>query len=88
MLKKFLFFLVCSIFLSGCTVKKQEEITFSSWGSVTEVQVLRQIISDFERDNSNIKVKFMHIPQNYFQKIHLLFASNTDTIIPYIELSK
>lgn len=84
MLKKFLFFLICSVFLSGCTVKKQEEITFSSWGSVTEVQVLKQIISDFEKDNSNIKVKFIHIPQNYFQKIHLLFASNTAPDVIFI----
>ncbi len=84
MLKKFLFFLICSVIFSGCSPKKQEEITFSSWGSVTEVQVLKEIISDFEKDNPNIKIKFMHIPQNYFQKIHLLFASNTAPDVIFI----
>ena len=54
-----------------------EEISFSSWGSVTEVQILKQVIKEFENENPEIKIKFMHIPQNYFQKIHLLFASNT-----------
>ncbi len=32
---------------------------------------------EFEKENPDIKVDFLHIPQNYFQKIHLLFASNT-----------
>lgn len=34
--------------------------------------------------NPNIKVDFMHIPQNYFQKIHLLFASNTPPDVIFI----
>ena len=84
MLKKILILFVSTVLLSGCSAKKQEEITFSSWGSVTEVQVLRQIITDFEQENPNIKVKFIHIPQNYFQKLHLLFASNTAPDVIFI----
>ena len=67
-----------AIFTAGCVKKsEQEEIVFSSWGSITEVKILNQAIKDFEAENPKIKVNFMHIPQNYFQKIHLLFASNT-----------
>ena len=78
MLKRFILFVICVVILSGCSIRPQkEEITFSSWGSITEVQILKQIISEFEEENPSIKVKFLHIPQNYFQKIHLLFASNT-----------
>lgn len=52
-------------------------IQFSSWGSESEMRILKPILIEFEKQNPDIKVEFLHIPQNYFQKIHLLFASNT-----------
>lgn len=52
-------------------------IQFSSWGSESEIKILKPILIEFEKENPNIKVEFLHIPQNYFQKLHLLFASNT-----------
>lgn len=51
-------------------------IQFASWGSQSEVAIIKPILNEFERKNPDIKVEFVHIPQNYFQKIHLLFASN------------
>lgn len=51
-------------------------IKFSSWGSQTEIQILKNLLKEYENRNSNIKIDFIHIPQNYFQKIQLLFASN------------
>ena len=85
MLKKLLPFLVCILLLSGCTKElPQEEIIFSSWGSVSEVKILKEVISDFEKENKDIKVKFLHVPQNYFQKLHLLFASNTPPDVIFI----
>ena len=56
---------------------KKTTVQFASWGSESEISILKPILKDFEKENPNIKVDFMHIPQNYFQKIHLLFASNT-----------
>jgi multiple sugar transport system substrate-binding protein len=70
--------------LCGCSDKSREEITFATWGSVTEVGITKKIISEFERNNPDIDVKFMHIPQNYFQKIHLLFASSTAPDVIFI----
>lgn len=70
-----LFFLVT--FLTGCTKHSDKTVVkFASWGSQSEVAILKPILSEFERENPDIKVDFIHIPQNYFQKIHLLFASN------------
>lgn len=83
-MKKLLLLLFIPFILCGCTSNTQEEITFSSWGSVSEVKILNKIISDFERENPDVKIKFMHIPQNYFQKIHLLFASNTAPDVIFI----
>lgn len=70
-----LFFVVLT--LSGCTTSdKRTKIQFASWGSKSEIEILKPILSEFERENLDVKVEFMHIPQNYFQKIHMLFASN------------
>ena len=76
MLKRFLILCLLPILLCACTKNKQEEITFSSWGSVTEVGILNEIIKEYEKENPEVRINFIHIPQNYFQKIHLLFASN------------
>ena len=76
MLKRLLILLLLPLLLCSCSKNTKEEITFSSWGSVTEVKILDKIIKDYEQTNPNIKINFLHIPQNYFQKIHLLFASN------------
>ena len=74
-------FLYFSLFLlilcTACTKSdNQTVIKFASWGSQSEIEILKPILADFEKENPDIKVEFMHIPQNYFQKIHLLFASN------------
>ena len=77
MLKKFLILTFSLFFLTGCTNKNNfEEISFSSWGSQSEVEIIKKVISEFENENPSIKVRFLHFPQNYFQKLHLLFASN------------
>ena len=47
-------------------------IQFSSWGSESEIKILKPILIEFEKQNPDIKVELLHIPQNYFQKIHLL----------------
>ena len=74
-----LFFLTCCICtLYGCGKSDNTVVLqYASWGSKSEVDILEPILTDFEKLHPDIKIEFMHIPQNYFQKIHLLFASNT-----------
>lgn len=69
---------ICILFLNGCRSEhtKKTTIKFTSWGSQSEIAILKPVITDFEANNPDIKVDFVHIPQNYFQKLHLLFASN------------
>lgn len=73
-------FLIQNLFRqkSVCVVK------FASWGSESEISIMKPLISEFEKKNPDVKVDFMHIPQNYFQKIHLLFASNTAPDVIFI----
>lgn len=59
-------------------------IQFASWGSDSELKILKPILAEFENKNPNIKIEFLHIPQNYFQKIHLLFASNMPPDVIFI----
>lgn len=76
-MKKFVLILICLVLIStGCRQKKDDNLVFATWGSKTEVQILKELLSDFEKENPDIKVEFLHIPQNYFQKLHLMFASN------------
>lgn len=84
MIKKVFLIALIPFILCGCSKNSTDEITFSSWGSATEVKIIKNLISDFEKENPSIKVKFMHIPQNYFQKIHLLFASNTPPDVLFV----
>ncbi len=78
-MKRFVSFLICTclIFLSGCDKKDERKvIKFSAWGSQSETAILKPILEEFEKENPDVKVVFVHVPQNYFQKLHLLFASN------------
>jgi len=82
MFKKFLivFFVGFILVLIGWKTQPAKTtktvVQFASWGSQSELAILKPILAEFERENPDIKVDFVHIPQNYFQKIHLLFASN------------
>ena len=84
-LGKIVICLVLCCLLCGCTSKNSNvTVKFASWGSKSEIDIIKPILSDFEKQNPDIKVEFMHIPQNYFQKIHLLFASNTAPDVIFI----
>lgn len=86
-MKKFFIFvsLVTVIFLfSGCSKNTTETLKFASWGSKSEIEILKPVLKEFEKENPDIKLEFMHIPQNYFQKIHLLFASNSAPDVIFI----
>lgn len=61
----------------------ENTITFASWGSQSEVSILNELIEEFVSENK-INVNFLHIPQNYFQKLHLLFASNNEPDVIFI----
>lgn len=83
MIKKIVFlFLIIGLLFLFCVsnYKKSDKlihIQFATWGSESEINILKPMINEFEKENSEIKIDLMHIPQNYFQKVHLLFASNT-----------
>lgn len=87
LLNKFFIFIFLCICLSGCGFNKNNDVVilkFSTWGSASEMKILKPIISEFETENPNIKIELIHIPQDYFKKIHLLLASNLAPDIIFI----
>ena len=89
-MKKILYviFLILLIVLFLSVQKRSDDsrvvIKFSSWGSQSEISFLLPLIKEFERQNPDIKIEFVHIPQNYFQKLHLLYASNLAPDVVFI----
>ena len=89
MLKKIILtsLIISILALSFAHSKKTDNrihIQFATWGSESELNILKPMLDEFEKNNDDIKVDLMHIPQNYFQKIHLLFASNTAPDVIFI----
>lgn len=76
-IKKILLIFI-SLILIACSNKVDSgKIVFSSWGSIDEISILKPIIEEFSKRN-NINVELIYIPENYFQKLHMMFASNTE----------
>ena len=81
-LNHFFILILLSALCTGCVMQTEypklpageATIKYSSWGSQSEIKIIKEVIADFEKEN-NAKVEFIHVPQNYFQKLHLLFAS-------------
>ena len=84
MLKRLLILFLLPFILCSCSKNSTEEVSFSSWGSITETQIINKLITEYEKENPNVKINFIHVPQNYFQKIHLLFASSTAPDVIFI----
>jgi len=85
-MKRFLLIFAVAIFLiTGCSQKPQKTtIKFMSWGSKSEVAIIKPLLAEFERQNPDIKIEFMHTPQNYFQKLHLLAASGLTPDVVFV----
>lgn len=78
--------LLTTVFLCGCNQNRGEKIIlkFSSWGSRTEYSILKEVIKNYETQNPNVKIKFIHVPENYFRKLHLLYASKTEPDVVFL----
>ncbi len=78
--------ILSSIFLCGCGQKQDDRtvLKFSSWGSRTEYGILKQVIQKYEIQNPDVKIEFIHVPENYFRKLHLLYASKTEPDVVFL----
>lgn len=69
-----------SLLWAGCsplthTGKPPVEIRCSYWGSAQEVALMNHLAKRFEATHPDIRIRLIHIPEHYFQKLHILMAS-------------
>ena len=83
-LRKFLVGLLM-LGLLGCAPARSNELTFSTWGSLDEMEILKPILAEFQRENPDIPVKLIHIPDEYPHKIRLMAASHTMPDVLFME---
>lgn len=82
-MKKIISFVIVILLIAIFFILNKKEntptntISFSSWGSQSETIIMKELIREYEQ-RSGTKINFVHIPQNYFQKIQLLFASGLE----------
>ena len=63
--------------LMGCQEKSPKTtLQFSFWGSSEELQSIQNVIHQYEVTHPNIHIQAIHIPDNYFQKLHILIAAD------------
>jgi multiple sugar transport system substrate-binding protein len=53
------------------------EISVSTWGAPDEKAVFDKLVADFEAANKDIKVKVLHIPDDYVGKMNTMLAGGT-----------
>ena len=66
----------CAGGLDGDPRDGKTHIQLSTWGSAQEIAVLRAVLSGFEKQRPDIRVDVIHIPENYYQKLHILVAGD------------
>jgi multiple sugar transport system substrate-binding protein len=64
--------------MSGCgsVSDGKTQLQLSTWGSAQEIADLKALVAEFERKNPKIRVNLLHIPDNYYQKLHILIAGD------------
>ena len=60
------------------------EIVLAGWGNTQEVAMLNQLMADFEAGNPDIKVKFIHIQQNFNTVLLTMMAGGRSPDIFYV----
>lgn len=77
--------LLTTLLLAACARPGGEAITFSTWGSIDEIETLKPLLAEFERANPDVPVKLIHIPDEYPHKVRLLAASRAMPDVLFME---
>lgn len=60
--------------MAGCTAPARPGISFSTWGSIDEMDILKPILAGFT-ERTGIPVELLHFPKEYTHKLRMLVAS-------------
>jgi multiple sugar transport system substrate-binding protein len=59
-------------------------LKLSTWGSAEEITQLKSLIGEFEDTHPQVQVELLHIPDNYFQKLHILVAGDLTPDVMFV----
>lgn len=76
-MKKILFFLILALFLTGCNSTKEKEITFWTLQMGDFSPYINEVISNYESDHPQVKIKWIDVPFSEGEK-RTLAAVMTD----------
>lgn len=73
---------IVGILVSGCGKKEnvsQDKVTltFLCWGSTANMKIREDIVRAFEEKNPDIKIKTIHVPLNYDDKLQTMIAAGS-----------
>lgn len=74
-----------TLLLAACARPESAAITFSTWGSLDEIETLKPLLAEFERKNPDVPVRLIHIPDEYPHKVRLLAAARTMPDVLFME---
>lgn len=60
-------------------------ITFSTWGSLDEIETLKPLLARFEREHPDVRVELLHIPDEYPHKVRLMAAAGKMPDVLFLE---
>jgi multiple sugar transport system substrate-binding protein len=77
--------LAVAMLLAGCAPTARHGIAFSTWGSIDEVETLKPLLAAFERENPDVPVELVHIPDEYPHKVRLMAAARRMPDVLFLE---
>lgn len=77
--------MAAALLLAGCGGPDTRALTFSTWGSIDEIDTLKPLLAEFQRENPDVPVKLIHIPDEYPHKIRLLASSRQMPDVLFME---
>src|SRR5690606_12500190 len=83
--KKALMALLAAMTVASCAPRESEALRFSTWGSLDEIATLKPLLAEFERQNPDIRVELIHIPDAYPHKVRLMAASGKMPDVLFME---
>ena len=77
--------LVATVTSVACAPAETQALRFSTWGSLDEIETLKPLLAEFERQNPDVPVELIHIPDEYPHKIRLMAASRKMPDVLFME---
>lgn len=69
----------------ACAPAENRPLRFSTWGSLDEIATLKPLLAEFARQNPDVPVELVHVPDKYRQSIRLMAAAGKMPDVLFME---